>query len=165
MCNSSGSFTQWGLPSVWRVTGTDSCCCRWVGAGVRDLSIPEPLFFQTYMNWMHVLVQKSSTYWFSSMQYLFSTMTVFIPVSENYKLFLLGIIRTGGSCVLQMEMGYEEADKIGIKVFVVKPWIIFHEPVVCALLASFTYMPSWVFLNQAILWGSICFGHQAADLL
>lgn len=54
--------------------------------------------------------------------------------------------------MLQMEMGYEEVDKIGTKVFVVKPWIIFHEPVVCALLASFTYhMPSWVFLNQAIL--------------
>ena len=52
-------------------------------------------------------------------------MTVFIPVSENCKSFLLAIIRTRGSSVLQMEMGHEEASKIGIEAFIVKPWILF----------------------------------------
>lgn len=30
-----------------------------------------------------------------------------------------------------MEMGYEVVGKIGIEIFVVKPWIIFHESAVC----------------------------------
>lgn len=33
--------------------------------------------------------------------------------------------------MLEMEMEYEVVGKIGIEIFVVKPWIIFHEPAVC----------------------------------
>lgn len=52
-------------------------------------------------------------------------MTIFVQVSENCKSFLLGIIRTRGNCVLKMEMGYEAVGKIGIAVFVAKPWVMF----------------------------------------
>lgn len=48
-------------------------------------------------------------------------MTIFISVSDDYKPFSLGIIRTRRSCVLEMEMGYEVVGKIGIEIFVVKP--------------------------------------------
>lgn len=84
--------------------------------------------------------------------YPFNIMTVFVQVSENCKSFLLGIIRTRRNYVLKMEVGYEVVGKIGIEIFVVKPWVIFLESVVCTLLASFTYrMPSWIFLNQCYL--------------
>lgn len=62
-------------------------------------------------------------HWFNL--YLFGTMTVFVPISENCESFLLGIVRTRGNCMLQMEMGFEVVGKIGIEVFVVKPWLIF----------------------------------------
>lgn len=70
------------------------------------------------------IVQIPNMHWFGPI-YPLSTMTVFVQVSENCKSFLLGIIKTRGNYVLKMEIGYEVVGKIGIEVFVVKPWVIF----------------------------------------
>lgn len=95
------------------------------GAGAWDPCSPEA---PTFLSNIHVVnartVQIPSMHWFGPV-YPFSTMTGFVQVPENCKSFLLGIIRTRGNCVLKMEMGYEVVGKIGIEVFVVKPWVIF----------------------------------------